>query len=119
MPDNGEITFGQETTLGTAAKWQCVHPDTTRRVIPQSPAHNFYDIKNWQLFDRENKEIDRPRLHTEKVPGDQDIAIFRLNTSSTIRIDAPAILKALKFGNNVSLKYFIFYEIPVKTILYI
>jgi hypothetical protein len=71
LPENGELFFGSNTTLGQPAQWQCMHPETERRVIPQRQAFDFFDLSNWRIFDIFGVEIFHPRLDVEKVPGDQ------------------------------------------------
>lgn len=73
MPDDGEVLFGPNVELGKKADWQCENEETQTKRIVEHPPSDFYDPKNWLIYDKEDggKLLTRPRLDAMRVPGDQ------------------------------------------------
>ncbi|KAK0413234.1 hypothetical protein QR680_006677 [Steinernema hermaphroditum] len=96
LPNDGVIFFDKRTTLGKKGDFQCQKRAKSEDAFFTGGVTylNYYDHQNWESKSNNS----RPRLHAQRVPGSQDVAVFDKQKPAQIQINQNVRVGELFFG---------------------
>uniref|UniRef100_A0A914DJ59 Protein amnionless n=1 Tax=Acrobeloides nanus TaxID=290746 RepID=A0A914DJ59_9BILA len=99
IPNDGIILFADKTVIGRKGTWQCQRKSPEDVFYaPPGMLGNFLDVSKWKLAGDTRQ---RPRLHSEMVPSQEDEAIFPSEHALQVQIDQIVAVKKLIYNDQV------------------